>query len=101
MKYSSPVIAVVVTAVTASIFSLTAAAHGDVKCDSLPKSEWKKQIDLQKKLTDEGWKVRQVKTENNCYEVYGFDEKGNRVEAFFHPKTFERVTSAADQPAKK
>ena len=88
-------------ALTASIVSLNAAAHGNVTCDSLPKKDWKTQMDLQKKLTDEGWKVRQVKTENNCYEVYGFDEKGNRVEAFFHPKTFERVDVPAAKPAGK
>ncbi len=35
--------------------------------------------------------MRQVKTYNGCYEVYGLDDKGAQVEAFFHPKTFERV----------
>jgi hypothetical protein len=68
-----------------------AHAHGDVKCDAGPKAEWRKQMELQKELTDKGWKVRQIKVENGCYEVYGFDAKGERVEAFFHPKTFERV----------
>lgn len=68
----------------------SAFAHGDIKCD-VPKEEWKKQMDLQKKLTNEGWKVRQVKVDNGCYEVYGFDEKGNRVEVYFNPKTFEKA----------
>lgn len=69
----------------------SAFAHGDVSCPASPKEEWKPQMDLQKKLVGEGWKVRQVKQFNNCYEVYGFDEKGGKVEAFFDPKTFERV----------
>ncbi len=68
-----------------------AQAHGDVECPKVPKEEWKPQMDLQKKLTDEGWRVRQVKVWNTCYEVYGFDARGERVEAFFNPKTFERV----------
>ena len=42
-------------------------------------------------LVAEGWRVRQVKIWKTCYEVYGFDEKGERAEAFFNPKTFERV----------
>jgi hypothetical protein len=68
-----------------------AHAHGNVKCEPIPKAEWKSQKELQKKLTSEGWKVRRVKVENGCYEVYGFDDKGAKAEAFFNPKTLERV----------
>ena len=65
--------------------------HDKVRCDAVPKEEMRPQMDLQRKLTGEGWKVRQIKNFNGCYEVYGFDEKGQRTEAFFHPKTFEKV----------
>lgn len=68
----------------------SAQAHGDFSCD-VPKTEWKTQMELQRKLTAEGWKIRQVKTDNGCYEVYGFDEKGQRIEIYFNPKTFEKV----------
>ncbi|MCY1166265.1 MULTISPECIES: PepSY domain-containing protein [Polaromonas] len=68
----------------------SAQAHGDFSCD-VPKAEWKTQMELQRKLTAEGWKIRQVKTDNGCYEVYGFDEKGQRIEIYFNPKTFEKV----------
>jgi hypothetical protein len=78
-----------------ALLSLAAAgsalAHGEFKCE-VPKSEWRKQTELQQKLLADGWKkVRQVKTENGCYEVYGFDEKNERAEVFFNPKTFEKV----------
>lgn len=81
------------TIATLSLVAVATAAeaHGPTKCEPVPQSEWKPQMELQGKLTSEGWKVRQVKTWNNCYEVYGFDAKGARVEAFFNPKTFERV----------
>ena len=78
-------------------FGGVAQAHGDFKCD-VPKTEWKPQIELQRKLTSEGWKVRQVKTDNGCYEVYGFDEKGKRMEVYFNPKTFEKI-AAVKQPS--
>jgi hypothetical protein len=73
--------------------SATAAwAHGDVTCEpKVPKAEWRSHNDLHKKLTDEGWVIRQMKQATTCYEVYAKDPKGKRVEAFFHPKTFERV----------
>lgn len=77
-----------------------ASAHGEVKCDT-PKAEWQPQMALQAKLVNEGWKVRKVQVFGGCYEVYGFDAQGGRVEAFFNPKTFERVLPADEQPAKK
>lgn len=67
-----------------------ALAHEDYQC-RVPRAEMRPQMELQRKLKDEGWKVRMVQTENGCYEVYGFDPKKNRVEAFFDPKTFERL----------
>ncbi len=58
---------------------LLALAHGDFKCEE-PKADWKPQTELQRKLLADGWKkVRQVKTTNGCYEVYGFDEQEQRA----------------------
>ncbi len=65
--------------------------HDAVKCAPVPKEEMRPQMELQRKLTAEGWKVRQVKNFNGCYEVYGFNPQGQRSEVFFHPKTFEKV----------
>ena len=82
-------------ALAATLFAASASAqfvnHDTVKCEGIAKEEMKPQMDLQRKLIGEGWKVRQVKTFNGCYEVYGFDEKGERTEAFFNPKTFEKI----------
>jgi len=88
-------IASVVLALTAS----TAFAHGNVSCPAVPKEEKKPQMELQKKLEGEGWKVRKVQNYNGCYEVYGFDGAGKKAEAFFNPKTFERVYPEGEQPA--
>ena len=65
--------------------------HEAVKCEPIPKEEMKPQMELQRKLISEGWKVRQVKNFNGCYEVYGFNSTGKRVEAFFNPKTFVKI----------
>ena len=65
--------------------------HDKVRCEAVTKEEMRPQMELQRKLSGEGWKVRQVKNFNGCYEVYGFDDKGQRTEAFFHPKSFEMV----------
>jgi hypothetical protein len=70
----------------------SAFAHGDVRCEpKVPRAEWRSHNDLHRKLTEEGWVIRQMKETPTCYEVYAKDPKGKRVEGFFHPKTFERV----------
>lgn len=69
-----------------------ASAHGNVECKAHPKEEWRPHTELQKKLLDDGWRsIRQIKLHNGCYEVYGMDPNGKRIEAFFDTKTFERV----------
>ena len=93
MKHSLSLITALICIAAGS----AARAHGEFKCE-VPKAEWKPQMELQRKLTAEGWKVRQVKADNGCYEVYGFDEKGKRVEIYFNPKTFEKV-GAIKQPS--
>lgn len=90
-------LATIALTVTAS----AAFAHGAVSCPAMPKEEKKGQMELQKKLEGEGWKVRKVQNYNNCYEVYGFDAQGKKAEAFFNPKTFERVYPEGEQPADK
>ena len=45
-------------------------------------------------LKEKGWEVRNVKVDGGCYEVYAIDDKGERVEAYFHPVTLERVKTA-------
>lgn len=86
-------------ATTLFVTAAAAFAHGNVSCPAVPKEEKQPQMALQKKLEGEGWKVRQVKNYNGCYEVYGFDGQGKKAEAFFNPKTFERVYPEGEQPA--
>jgi len=74
------------------IFTATSggAALAAEKCD-VPVAEWKPREALQTKLEADGWQVRSIKTEDGCYEAYAVDKDGKRVEAYFNPKTFERV----------
>ena len=68
-----------------------ASATGVIKCNAGPQSGWKSIDALKTKLTKDGWKVRLAKPDGGCYEVYGTTEKGERVEAYFHPITFEKL----------
>lgn len=81
------------TVIVAGTASLPAFAHGPVSC-SVPRKERQPSVRLQRQLVDAGWKVKKLQIYNGCYEVYGFDDKGNSVEAFFDPRTLERIAVA-------
>lgn len=84
---------VILAALVALACGSTARAQHAERCAPIPKAEWKPQAELERTLTDRGWKISRVKIEHGCYEVYGRDEKNNKVEVFFHPKTLEVVTA--------
>jgi hypothetical protein len=71
-------------------FSAPAAATGKMTC-SAPQAKWKSRAALEAQLRKQGWKVAKSKVDGGCYEVYGTDPKGNRVEAYFHPVSFEKL----------
>ncbi|PZX16985.1 hypothetical protein LX81_01615 [Palleronia aestuarii] len=74
---------------------LTAAALPALADDifHVEKADWRPVEELQTQLQDRGWTVSNVKEEDGCYEVYGHDESGKRVEIFFDPTTFEEMGS--------
>lgn len=71
--------------------SAPASATGVIKCKAGPVSGWKSQDVLKAKLTKEGWTVRKSKVDGGCYEVYGSTPEGDRVEAYFHPVSLEKL----------
>lgn len=75
----------------------TGHATGLATCDSGPQESWQPQAKLEKQLTEQGWQVRKIKVDGGCYEVYALDDKGQRVEAYFHPKTLARVPTKDDK----
>lgn len=71
------------------MFSLTARA--EVECTKEPVTKWKNQEAFQKTLA-ESYKIKKFKvTKGNCYEIYGLDKSGKRVEIYFNPVTGEVV----------
>ena len=73
----------------------TSHATGLATCDSGPKEGWQPQAKLEQVLKEKGWTVRRIKEDGGCWEVYGLDDKGQRVEAYFHPVTLAPVPTKA------
>lgn len=78
-------------ALSSLALSAQVSATGLATCDSGPEEDWRPQEELEKKLVEQGWEVRRIKVDGGCYEVYALNEKGERVEAYFHPETLEPV----------
>jgi hypothetical protein len=69
----------------------SAQATGFATCDSGPREGWQAEDKLAAMLKEKGWQVRRIKEDGGCYEVYALDEKGQRAEVYFHPRTLAPV----------
>ena len=83
------------TAAAFSFIPLAAEATGFATCDSGPREGWQPQDKLSAILKEKGWQIRRIKEDGGCYEVYAVDEKGQRTESYFHPRTFAPVPRGA------
>ncbi len=75
----------------AALAATPAAATGRMTCQAGPQSGWRSQEQLVQTLTRQGWQVRRTKIDGGCYEVYGTTPQGDRVEAYFHPVSFQQL----------
>lgn len=64
------------------------------KCSSAPKSQWQAKSALETQLQADGYKIRQIKTEGGCYEVYATDRDGKRANMAFNAQTLEKLDNA-------
>ena len=85
-----------IAAAIAAMPAHVASATGLATCDSGPPDKWQSQEKLTAMLKEKGWEIRKIKVDGGCYEVYAIDEKGKRLEAYFHPVTLERVPIAEE-----
>jgi hypothetical protein len=61
-------------------------------CTSEPATSWMDQADFQAQLVAQGYTINKFKvTEGQCYEIYGYNQEGQKVEIYFNPVTGEKV----------
>lgn len=89
MIFRSVILASVAAAGIAGSASLAAADNDELKCTSAAQSSWMSEDATKDLLKQQGYQeVRKIKvTEGNCYEVYGIDAQGNKVEVYLDPTT--------------
>lgn len=56
------------------------------ECTTAPESEWQDQDMFQQNLLSQGYQINKfVVTDGNCYEIYGLNKEGQKVEIYFDP----------------
>lgn len=84
-----------VIATTALSFAATGAL-AEPKCD-VPKDKWMKEADFKAKAEAEGFKIKTFKVnKGQCYEIYGTDKDGRKIEAWFNPETGASLGSKSE-----
>ena len=66
----------------AALFMAPALAHAGANCVAHPKANWMKKADLQATLVKAGYKIKKLKVDGNCYEMYGTNKSGQRFEIY-------------------
>ena len=68
------------------------SAFAATQCTTADKSTWQDQDKFQAQLKAQGYKINKFKvTKGNCYEIYGFNKDGKKVEIYHDPVTGKAV----------
>lgn len=68
-----------------------ASEDEDARCGKIARDKWLPEAAIKTKVTDLGYQVRKIETEDGCYEVKGVDKNGAKVELYLNPETGEVV----------
>lgn len=63
-------------------------------CSKAPAAKFQPKTTLESQLKAEGLKVRRIKTESGCYEVYAIDKAGKKVNVAYNAETLAKVANA-------
>jgi hypothetical protein len=75
---------------------MSGAAYAKADCTAHPKSEWIKETDARAQIESQGYKIKKFKVDDNCYEIYGHDKNGKKVEIYYDTKTLAVVKSEVE-----
>jgi hypothetical protein len=60
-------------------------AYAKKICTDQPKEKWMKVESFKSKIEAEGYRISKFKQPGSCYEIYGTDKDGKKVEIYFNP----------------
>lgn len=77
---------------SAVLMMTSISAFAGPECTKEPKAKWQDEKKFQEKLVADGYKIKKFKvTSGNCYEIYGWNKEGKKVEIYFSPVDGSKV----------
>jgi len=71
--------------IIATFFALAGTAHAKKSCTDQPKDKWMSESAFKAKVEEQGFTIRKFKQPGTCYEIYGSNKEGKKVEIYFNP----------------
>lgn len=75
----------------------SASAFAKANCKAYPKSEWMSEADAKAKIEAQGFTIAKFKVDGNCYEIYGRNKAGKKVEIYYDAKSLEPVKTEVEK----
>ncbi|MGF6595227.1 PepSY domain-containing protein [Pseudomonas sp. 2835] len=80
-----------------SLLVISPAVLAKTECSTAEKNQWQDQNNFQEELKKQGYEIKKFKvTGGNCYEIYGKNKDGKKVEIYFDPVTGKKVKEEID-----
>lgn len=76
-----------------TLLAATPSLASGATCSTASSTQFKPKAALEAQLKSQGLKVRQIKVEGGCYEVYALDKAGKKVNVAFNAETLEQVNN--------
>lgn len=91
------------TLVVLTLLIGSSSAFAATQCTTADRSTWQDQEKFQAHLDEQGYTINKFKvTKGNCYEIYGLDKDGRKVEIYYDPVSGKAVkTEYEDKEASK
>ena len=78
-------VSALVAALATTLFAGTAVAGPTC---NVPQEKWMKEANFKAQLEGQGYQIKTFKvSKGKCYEIYGFNKAGKKVEIYFNPET--------------
>lgn len=68
-----------------ALVAISSPALAKKVCTDLPKEKWMKEEEFKKMVEAQGYTIKKFKTPGSCYEIYGTNKDGKKVEVYFNP----------------
>jgi len=73
------------TVILSGLIFLASVAQAKKSCTNEPKDKWMSEEAFKAKVEAEGYTIKKFKQPGTCYEIYGTDKDGKKVDIYFNP----------------